>query len=155
MITSPPGGAKLPEKGGKMKPVITFTDYLDRPTKLSAAELAWFQSVVDRARSAVGVDVEIIPFDHDLYRGKSKNALGCCCTRNAEDPLAADADSYITIDCFFIDEKYKERFEGGWDLSFSSLEEVIAHEIAHLYVWRHGKKHTDLTKRILEKINAA
>ena len=138
-----------------MKPVITFSDCWNRPTQLSEAELTWFQGVVDKARAAVGVDVEIIPFDHDLYRGKSRDALGTCCTKNTADPLSPNADSYITIDCYFIDEKYHELFDCGFSVERKSLEEVIAHEIAHLYVWRHGKKHTALTEQLLEKINAA
>ncbi len=39
-------------------------------------------------------------------------------------------------------------------LADQSLEQVIAHEIAHLHYWRHGKKHTELTRyicRLIEK----
>ena len=136
-----------------MKEVTTYMDEYNRQTRLTDAQIEWFHSVVESCKAATGCNVEIIAFDHDQYRGKSKDALGCCCTDNIENPL--EGDTYITIDCFFIDEKYKERFEGGWDLSFSSLEEVIAHELAHLYVWRHGKKHTKKTEELLNMIEAA
>lgn len=37
----------------------------------------------------------------------------------------------------------------------TSMLEVIAHEIAHLYVWRHGKRHTALTTKIYQQIAVA
>ena len=136
-----------------MKEVITYTDAHDRLTRLTDKELDWFHGVVMACRAATGCNVEIIAYDHEMYSGKHKEALGCCCTDNPDDPLSGD--TYITIDCYFIDEKYKERFEGAYDFSFMSLEEVIAHELAHLYVWRHGKKHTKKTEELLCKIQAA
>lgn len=135
--------------------ITTFTDCRNRPTELTAEEVRWFNGLVDQARRATGVTVEIIPYDHERYEGKSRDALGCCISRNPDDPLAPGADSYITIDCYFIDEKFRERFEGRWTIEKSPIEEVIAHEIAHLYVWRHGKKHTRLTEELYERIKAA
>ena len=138
-----------------MKPVITYSDAYGDPTELTAAEVHWFYAVVAQARRATGVEVEIVPYDHDLYAGKHRDALGCCVTNNPKNPLAADVDTYITIDCYFIHEKYAERFEDSWSIEAQTLEEVIAHEIAHLYVWRHGKKHARLTGELYEKIKAA
>lgn len=136
------------------KPIITYTDYRNRPAKLTDAELTWFSGVVAQAKQATGCTVEIIPYDHDLYPGKSRNALGCCITEDPKNQLGAGVDTYITIDCYFIDEKYRERFNGDWTLEDQTIEEVLAHEIAHLTVWRHGKKHTDLTERLLAQITA-
>lgn len=135
--------------------VTTFSDAYNRPTELRPEELRWFEAVVAQARRATGVEVEIVPYDHELYTGKHRDALGTCTTKNPENPLAPDADSYITIDCYFIDEKYRERFEGAYTIEKQTLEEVIAHEIAHLYVWRHGKKHDRLTAELYERIKAA
>lgn len=133
----------------------TFSDAWNRPTELTAAEISWFNGIVDQARRATGVEVKIIPYDHELYSGKHRDALGTCTTKNPDDPLAPDADSYITIDCYFIDEKFRERFEGFRTIEKQTLEEVIAHEIAHLFVWRHGKKHDRLTAELAERIRAA
>lgn len=135
--------------------VTTFSDLYNRPTELTAEELRWFHAVVGQARRATGVEVEIVPYDHELYEARHRDALGCCISRNPKNPLAPGADSYITIDCYFIDEKFRERFKGVRTIEKQSLEEVIAHEIAHLYVWRHGKKHTALTAELYEKIKAA
>lgn len=135
--------------------VTTFSDCYDRPTELTAEELHWFNDVVAQARRATGVKVAIIPDDHERLEAPHRDALGLCISRNPKDPLASDADSYITIDCYFIDEKFRERFEGRWTIEKQTLEEVIAHEIAHLYVWRHGKKHSALTAELYEKIKAA
>lgn len=138
-----------------MKPVITYTDIYGDPTELTAAEVHWFYAVVAQARRVTGYTVDIIPFDHDLYGSKHRDALGCCVTNNPKNPLDENAATYISVDSYFIHEKYIERFEGEPSIESATLEEVIAHEIAHLYVWRHGKKHTRLTGELYEKIKAA
>ena len=137
------------------KAVTTYKDCWDRPTELTDEELAWFNKTVEKARCATGCRVPIIPYDHELYDGKSRDALGCCFTLNPKNPLAENADSYITIDCYFINEAYRSVFFGDFLISGQNLEEVIAHEIAHLTVWRHGKKHTALTAQILDQIRSA
>jgi len=137
------------------KAVITFTDYRNRPTQLTDEELSWFRSVVEKARRATGCTVDIIPYDHDLYIGKSRDALGCCITENPKNMLGEGVDTYITIDCYFIDECWRHEFLGDYLIAGDTLEKVLAHEIAHLTVWRHGKKHTALTERLLEQIQAA
>ena len=133
-------------------PITTFTDEYYRPTKLTEDEVAWFDSIVNLAKLATGVKVDIIPFDHDLYSGKHRDALGCCTTTDPENMLGDGVDTYITIDCYFIHEKFEQVFKGRHSIERQTLEEVIAHEIAHLYVWRHGKKHTALTDEIYKKI---
>ena len=137
------------------RPVITYLDYRDRPTQLTDEELTWFRSVVEKARRATGCTVDIIPYDHDLYTGKSRDALGCCITEDPVNPLGEGVDTYITIDCYFIDECWRHEFRGDYLITGDTLDEVLAHEIAHLTVWRHGKKHSALTERLLEQIQAA
>lgn len=138
-----------------MKAVTTYTDYRNRPTELTADELRWFDETVARARMATGCTVPIIPFDHELYTRQHRDALGCCITENPDAPLAAGVDTFITIDCYFIDEAFRAEFRGDFLISGQRLDEVIAHEIAHLTVWRHGKKHSALTAQLLELIRAA
>lgn len=135
--------------------VTTYTDYLERPTELSAEELSWFYGVVEKAKRATGCTVDIVPFDHDLYAGKSKDALGCCVTTDPKNQLGDGVETYITVDCYFIDECFRSRFFGDILISGDTLEGVLAHEIAHLYVWRHGKRHSALTESLLGKILAA
>ncbi len=104
------------------KAVTTYSDCWNRPTELTKDELSWFYSQVDLARQATGCHVEIIPYDHELYTGKSVNALGCCVTTDPNNQLGEEVDTYITIDCYFIDEykfriltqccgKYHQQFE--------------------------------------------
>lgn len=137
------------------KPVISYLDHYDRPTELTADELTWFDAQVAQARKATGCTVDIIPFDHELYRDKSRDALGCCVSTDPTDQLGDGVDTYITIDCYFINECYRHEFKGDFLISGQTLLEVIAHEIAHLYVWRHGKKHTNLTAELLRQIQSA
>lgn len=136
-------------------PVITYLDYMDRPTQLTDEELTWFASLVEKARRATGCTVDIIPYDHDLYDGKHRDALGCCITTDPKNAMGDGADTYITIDCYFIDECWRHEFRGDYLLTDDTLEGVLAHEIAHLTVWRHGKKHAALTEKLLEQIQAA
>lgn len=135
-----------------MQAVITYSDYLDRPAKLTDVELDWFYSTVKRAQKATGYNVPIIPYDHDLYSKKHRDALGVCCTTDPENPLRNGADTYITIDCYFIDECWREEFADGWKIESDTLVDVIAHELAHLTVWRHGVKHRKLTAELVKKI---
>lgn len=138
-----------------MKQVITYSDYRNRPTKLTDKELQWFYGIVEKARAVTGCTVPIITYDHELYEGKHKDALGCCCTTDPSNPLGEGVETIITIDCYFINECYRHEFYGDFLIAGETLVEVIAHEIAHLKVWRHGKKHTQLTSELTEKIKAA
>ncbi len=137
-----------------MEAITTYTDFLNRPTALTTKELNWFAEIVAKARQATGCMVPIIPFDHDLFCGKSRNALGTCNTTDPENPLGEGVDTFITIDCYFIDECWRHEFKGDCLITDDSLQAVIAHEIAHLTVWRHGKKHSALTADILARIDA-
>ena len=136
-----------------MEATITYSDCWDRPAELTPDELSWFYKTVEIARQATGCTVPIIPYDHDLFHGKHRNALGCCITKNPGAPLSTDADTTITIDCYFIDECYRHEFNGDFLIAGQTLQEVIAHEIAHLTVWRHGKKHNALSLELLHKID--
>ena len=60
----------------------------------------------------------------------------------------------ITIDNYFIHEKYESIFNGGFDIEPETLESVISHEIAHRYKFRHCKAHSRITREILEKYNS-
>lgn len=134
-----------------MKEVTTYLDCYDRPTKLTKAQLDWFHSVVDHCKAATGCTVDIIAYDHDLYGDKSVDALGCCVVYDMKH-RAKDARSCITIDCYFINEQYDWVFNNGFNISGDTLEHVIAHEIAHLFVWRHGAKHSAMTEELYRKI---
>lgn len=135
----------------------TYLDMYNKPTELSEAELDYFQSVVKRfsviMQDYLGVVLPIYNRDHDEVGGKHKNALGIFYTNNKENPLLSMSNTYITIDNYFIHECYEYIFNGIPYLSFSTstLEEIVSHEIAHGLVFRHGKKHNDLTARILRQ----
>ena len=137
-----------------VRSITTYLDYKDRPTELTEEELTWFYAVVQTAQMATGCDVPIIPYDHDLYRGRSKDALGSCCTCDPDHPLNADAETYITIDCYFIDECFKHEFRGAFLIGGEDLIDVVAHELAHCFVWRHGKKHSAKTTEFEQMIRA-
>ena len=139
----------------KHEAVTTYSDCRNRPTALTETELSWFYSQVERAKRATGCSVDIIPYDHELYKDKSKDALGCCITTDPQNQLGDGVDTYITIDNYFIDECWRHEFKNDFLISGETLLGALAHEIAHTYVWRHGKKHAALTEKLLQQIQAA
>ena len=139
------------EEEPEVKEDPEYSDVYDRPTTLTADELNWFHSVVEKAKAATGCTVEIIAYNHDRYKGTSSEALGCCITNDPENPIDG---GYITIDTYFIHEMYEVKFNGGFNLCFDTLEHVIAHEIAHLTEWNHSEAHTELTEKLYQLIVA-
>jgi len=111
----------------------------------------YFNQIVQKVLTSIKctLNISITIMDHDTLRGKAKQALGIC----------YEIEEYkyrITIDEFFVEECYKY-FEldtfSTWVLGSGwTLEHVICHELAHTQVWRHGKKHTELTNRLLSKV---
>ena len=119
---------------------------------LTAAEEAYFQKTLSRIKYSVNFWVPVEVMDHETLKGWHKNALGICW---AEDDGNGKPEPFkITIDEYFIHECYATLNESYMKVEPEPLEEVIAHEIAHLRYRRHGKKHTELTQHICKLIAA-
>ena len=117
---------------------------------LTEDEVKFFNDTVARIKYSVNVNVPIEPMDHEQLTGTNKEALGICWA--LDDGTGKPAPYRITIDEFFIHECFVALDEPCMKIIPETLEQVIAHEIAHLRVWRHGKKHTELTERICRLI---
>lgn len=136
-----------------MKFSNSYIDLSDQEGELTEHELEWFNGTVKRfddiQLKLFGFIIPITNRDHWTdYRGtKSKESYGVYSSRSKEEPIEA----FITIDNEFIHECYDQIFNGAWNLTFETLEGAISHEIAHGKVFRHGKKHRELTKQILEQ----
>lgn len=114
-------------------------------------EQEYFNQTVQKVLTQIDciMDINITILDHDTLTGKHKNALGIC--------YRDDNDNYqITIDEFFVQECYKyfvlNQYWNTWELDGKTLEEIICHELAHVQEWRHGKKHTQLTRELLSMV---
>lgn len=114
--------------------------------------MEFFAGVVSRVRYSVNVKCPIEPMDHDQLNRKHKEALGCCWKR--VDGESGVSSYLITIDEYFIHECFVALERPYMKIESQSLEEVIAHEIAHLHHWRHDKKHGALTARIIRLIDS-
>lgn len=128
-----------------------YEDIYGNMVDLTAEELKWFYGIVAKFQmldEAKGI--EIVNRNHEELGGKSKEALGEFYT---DDPKDENADCFITIDNYFIHEQFEWVFNGKHNLTFDTLENVIAHEIAHRFQFRHCKRHARLTARILAKYN--
>lgn len=140
------------QKGNEMKFGNTYTDFYGNETELTVDELHWFFSVVSKFHKLPETDgLEITNRDHEKMSRRNRDALGLFYTSDSESPKA---DCFITIDNYFIHEKYESIFNGGFDIEPETLESVISHEIAHRYKFRHCKTHSRITKEILEKYNS-
>lgn len=129
-----------------------YLDLWDNPAELNEEEIQWFEKICKDCMEATGMNIPIICDDHSTYKGKSKEALGIFHTTNIEKPLCEDCK--ISIDTYFIHECYEELFHGKRNLTFDNLEHVIAHEFAHAFQWRHGKRHKELTEEFYRKIKS-
>ena len=122
----------------------------DTTSTLTEEEVKFFNDTVARIKYSVNVRVPIEPMNHEQLTGTNKEALGICWAE--DDGTGKPVPFRITIDEFFIHECYVYENDPFAVLRPASLEQVIAHEIAHLHVWRHGKKHTALTEHICRLI---
>ena len=130
--------------------MYTYTDLWGMKMCLTDAEIEWFKGVCIQCRKATGISIPINGADHAVLKGRSKEALGIFWTDDIENPLNENAR--ITIDNYFIHECYEEVHYGKHNLSFDTLEHVIAHEYAHAYQWRHCKRHTQITEQLYNRI---
>jgi len=114
----------------------------------------YFTKTVQKVLTSIGctMEIPITILDHETLKGKDRQALGLCWKDEVNNTYN------ITIDEFFVKECYLY-FELNsivgmtWELgSGDTLEKVICHELAHVGHWRHGKKHTELTNKLLSKV---
>lgn len=108
--------------------------------------LDFFNEKLAQIKHSININIPIIPCDHDTVKGYTK-ALGICYANENMDPVK------ITIDEYFIQENCNCEVNGEWwTLQLNGghdLIHTICHEIAHTKVWRHGKKHTELTNYLI------
>ncbi len=122
----------------------------DTGSSLTEEEIKYFEDTVAKVKRSVNVRVPIEIMDHEQLTGKHKEALGICWAKY--DSAGNRVPYRMTIDEFFVHECFVALEKPYMKLEPESLEQVIAHEIAHLHCWRHGKKHTELTRRICRLI---
>lgn len=126
----------------------SYTDFNGEIKELTIDELSWFYKVCEYMRKSVDRHISIVPDNHESLTGENKEALGLFYTTDKDNPY--NDDCYISIDTWFIHEKYLETFEHISCIEPQSLEEVIAHELAHTDKFRHCKYHRKLVDKILE-----
>lgn len=128
-----------------MQSNTTYTDEYNRPSKLTDEEMQYFCETVTSVLSATGILARIAPRDHEEIPG-SEEALGICWR-------SEDGDQFITIDNYFIHERFCiER--GSWlAIENATLTDVICHELAHLRYWRHTKRHAALTAQYIAMVS--
>ena len=133
--------------------VIEYSEWNGKEVALTEEELVWFHSVADKCKAATGCTIPITAFNNELcFDRDGKEALGTCWTDNPDNPL--DGETTITVDTWFIHEKYRNKIGELPMLTDATLESVICHEIAHLYVWEHGEDHDRKTQELLEMVEA-
>lgn len=119
-----------------------YTDYANRPIKLTEAEQRYFRDTVFNVLFAVSINIPVYMCDHERLPGDCENALGMH-WKNAE------GDEFITIDNYFIHECYEVAFNGAYDINGEDLVSVLCHELAHIHYRRHTKYHEELTEKYI------
>ena len=127
---------------------LEYTDFKGDVYELTNDELDWFFNISNKMQLAINRSIDIRPYNHELYEGRSKEALGVFITSNPDEPFTEDCS--ITIDTWFIHEKYDEAMNCVSTICEESLEDVVAHELAHSDKFRHCKYHTRLTHAIVD-----
>lgn len=56
--------------------MTTYSDFRGRPVQLTQEELTWFWSLVKKANAVTGNQIEIIPYDFDLYPEDDRRNYG-------------------------------------------------------------------------------
>ena len=131
----------------------TYSDLYGDPVSLTPEEKAFFREKVHFILNVLGLDVEIVNRDHEQdLSGKSKEALGCFYT---DAPNSPTQDCFITVDNYFIHERYEVECMGGYSIEPQSLTDVICHELAHREKFRHGKGHRKMTEELVAKVKDA
>ena len=129
--------------------VIEYSEWNGKEVALTEEELAWFHSVADKCKAATGCTVPITAFNNELcFDRDGKEALGTCWTDNPDNPL--DGETTITVDTWFIHEKYRNKIGELPMFTDATLESVIC----HLYVWEHGDDHDRKTQELLAMVEA-
>jgi len=122
---------------------------------MKSEHLNYFNEKVSMIKHSINVAIPILPADHDQIKGH-ENALGICHGRKSVRKNDWEPEE-ITIDEYFIEECYDAEINGNWyrlKLVGQNLVEVICHEIAHIYEWRHNKKHREITQRLIGLVKA-
>lgn len=130
-----------------MKYTTTYTDEYGRLCWLKPLELAYFQAAVDLVLAATGISIQVEARDHDLVPGH-ENALGIF-YRTTEDL------TWITVDTYFIHERYRWEAEGRHTIEQETLVSVLCHELAHIRYARHTRHHAALTAHYIGIVQAS
>lgn len=119
---------------------------------LNEFEKEYFTTVLNSIISNLNltINIPVIPYDHTKLHGRFKESLGCAWSYDKKIVYK------ITIDEEFIKACYQQdlwkKHKGGFPKSYpEELENVICHEIAHISFFRHGKKHSELTNKLINK----
>lgn len=122
----------------------TYRDEYNRYTQLTEQELAYFRATAAKALAATGLDILIEPYDHDRLPGHEE-ALGCYYWND-------EGEAFITIDNYFIHERYRTEVEGWYAIETETLLGCICHELAHARYHTHTKYHAALTARYISMV---
>lgn len=118
----------------------SYEDFNGFYVSLTNEEITWFFGVVADVLNATGISIIVTPCDHERIAGNTE-ALGLYWWVDGE----GQSHNFISIDTYFIHERYGVEVEGKHSIEPQTLAEVICHELAHRLSHCHTKKHAALT----------
>lgn len=130
---------------------VTFDDRIaGTDAMLSVEAKEWFYDIVRKFQCLPEAEgCWIVNRDHETMDRKYRDAQGQFYTDWKDDP---HVKTMITIDNEFINDMYL--FNQGklaFNMYFTTMQEVLAHEIAHKFKFRHCKTHQRIQEDILHK----
>lgn len=116
---------------------------------LTAEEIEYFNTVVDKIKHTLDFDFDINILDHEtLYYLDDREALGLCWGVEIDGKIQGEK---ITIDEYFVHESYLAYTNPNTTYVEKTLEDVIAHELAHLKIWEHNNEFDKVQKKIYKQ----
>lgn len=122
---------------------------------LTRKENRYFDAMKTYILNLFNLKVPVYPLDHKTFivGDTEGDILGCCHkVKNEEGEVVLYV---ITIDETYIRACFYGRQTTYSPYSDNQLIETICHEIAHLYLWEHGKDHTALTNELYDTVIAS
>lgn len=117
---------------------------------LTKNETIFFNDVLNNFKKVIDVEIPIIPYDHTILTGKSKEALGLAWSYDKKVVYQITIDEECISACY-SHYLWENNLGGCQQLYGNCLVEIMCHEVAHAKYWRHGKKHTELQNELKQR----
>jgi hypothetical protein len=123
---------------------------------LNNEQQLYFDNIVNSIKIRLNINIPIVAYNHQTCTNKKfHNTVGMSWGKEHNKVYKITIDESYIIENWEYSMRVEERRRNGIyapHLENEQIKETICHEIAHIYQWRHCKKHTQITKELLRQI---